>query len=130
MIDWLTTNARRMRTEATDVERVLWRHLRAHRLAGRKFKRQQSIGPYIVDFVCFGSRLIVEVDGGQHLQSDRDARRDAWLRQQGFRVLRFWNNDVLHRTESVLEEISSKLAPLSPSPSPARGEGNDTELRS
>jgi very-short-patch-repair endonuclease len=130
MIDWLTTNARRMRTEATDAERVLWRHLRAHRLAGRKFKRQQSIGPYIVDFVCFGSRLIVEVDGGQHLQSDRDARRDAWLRQQGFRVLRFWNSDVLHRTESVLEEIASRLAPLSPSPSPARGEGNDTELRS
>ena len=120
--------AKEMRSDATDAERLLWRHLRAHRFAASKFRRQQPIGHYIVDFVCLASRLIVEVDGGQHLESARDSGRDAWLRQQGFTVLRFWNNDVLQRTESVLEEILRHL-PLSPGPSPARGEGNTAEHR-
>jgi very-short-patch-repair endonuclease len=120
--------AKGMRSNATDAERVLWRHLRAHRFAAGKFKRQQPIGPYIVDFVCLASRLIIEADGGQHLDSALDVRRDAWLREQGFTVLRFWNNDVLERTESVLEEILRHL-PLSPDPSPARGEGSLCEPR-
>ncbi len=120
--------AKEMRSDATDAERVLWRNLRAHRLAASKFRRQQPIGPYIVDFVCLYAGLIIEVDGGQHLQSVRDAERDASLRRQGFTVLRFWNNDVLQRTESVLEEILRHL-PLSPGPSPARGEGSSVELR-
>jgi very-short-patch-repair endonuclease len=72
--------------------------------------------------------LIVEVDGGQHLESERDAARDAWLRQQGFEVIRFWNNDVLLKTESVLEALLDRL-PLSPGPSPARGEGRNQEQR-
>jgi len=129
MVEWQMQKAKLMRSEATDAERVLWRHLRAHRLASAKFRRQQPIGRYIVDFVCFESRLVVEVDGGHHLESASDTERDAWLREQGYTVLRFWNNDVLQRTESVLEEVASKPLPLSPSPSPARGEGNATELR-
>jgi very-short-patch-repair endonuclease len=115
--------AKRLRSNATDAESVLWRHLRAHRFAGHKFKRQHPIGPYIVDFVCFGSRLIIEVDGGQHLENERDAKRDAWLQAQGFVVVRVWNNDVLSRTEAVLDLLAERL-PLSPNPSPARGEGS------
>ena len=128
MTDRTQAIAREMRRNATEAERVLWLHLRAHRLAGGKFRRQQPMGPYIVDFICHASRLIVEVDGGQHLESARDSGRDAWLRQQGFTVLRFWNNDVLQRPDSVLEEILRHF-PLSPCPSPARGEGSTTELR-
>lgn len=110
----------------TDAERVLWPHLRAHRLSGAKFRRQQPIGPYIVDFVHFGARLVIEADGGQHLDSPKDVQRDAWLNQQGFLVMRFWNDEVLKNTEAVLESILltlEKRFPLSPSPSPARGEG-------
>lgn len=104
--------ARQMRTGPTDAERLLWRHLRAHHFAGCKFRRQQPLGPYIVDFVCFSARLIVELDGGQHLASTRDAERDRRLRASGYTVLRFWNDDVLVRTEAVLEEILRAL-PLS-----------------
>ena len=113
----------------TDAEHLLWRHLRAHRLDGQKFRRQQPIGPYVVDFVHFGARLIVEADGGQHLDSPQDTARDTWLRDQGFQVLRFWNDDILQSPESVLEAIWNALqeAPLSPDPSPARGEGRQAE---
>jgi very-short-patch-repair endonuclease len=76
----------------------------------------------VLDFVCLESKLVVEVDGGQHLDSARDRRRDAWLHSQGFGILRFWNDEVLMRTDVVLEEIARHLAP-SPCPSPARGEG-------
>ncbi|HXF46234.1 MAG TPA: endonuclease domain-containing protein [Burkholderiaceae bacterium] len=129
MVDWQMRNAKRLRSEATDAERLLWTHLRAHCLAGAKFRRQQPIGRYIVDFVCFESRLIVEVDGSQHFESASDRERDAWLRGRGYTVLRFWNGEVLQRTEAVLERIASKLTPLSPYPSPARGEGNALGLR-
>ena len=81
-----------LRQNMTDAEQLLWKHLRAHRMDGQKFRRQQPIGPYIVDFVDFvhfGLRLIVEADGGQHVDSDHDATRDAWLRSQGFALLRF-----------------------------------------
>ena len=106
--------ARTLRTNLTDAERLIWRHLRAGRFAGHKFKRQQPLGSYIVDFVCFEAMLIVELDGGQHAdQVTEDAERSAWLESQGFRVLRFWNNDVLSNTEGVLERV---LAALSPSP--------------
>jgi len=117
------TFAKALRTHSTDAESLLWRHLRARRFAGFKFKRQQPLGPHVVDFVCLGSRLVIEVDGGQHMENEADATRDAWLRQHGFRVIRFWNNDVLQRTEVVLEHLLEHL-PLSPGPSPARGEGN------
>jgi very-short-patch-repair endonuclease len=89
----------------TDAEQLLWRHLRARRLLGQKFRRQQPVGPYIVDFIHFGARLIIEADGGQHLESPSDEARDTWLKQQGFTVLRFWNDDILLRTDTVLEVV-------------------------
>ena len=97
--------AKALRRESTDAERRLWFHLRAQRTARLKFRRQHPIGPYIVDFICTERRLIVEVDGGQHLESPADRLRDRWLEAQGFLVLRFWNNEVLTRTGQVLEEI-------------------------
>lgn len=117
--------ARQLRQNMTDAEQLLWRHLRAHRLNGSKFKRQQPIGPYIVDFVHFASRVIIEADGGHHQDNADDKKRDAWLNQQGFIVLRFWNNDILQNSEAVLEQIMSalhsnnhSLRPLSPTPLP------------
>ena len=98
--------ARELRSNMTDAERHLWYHLRGHRLHGLKFKRQKPIGRYIVDFVCIEHRLVIELDGGQHLeQPERDFERDEWLVAQGFRVLRFWNHDVLGETDTVLEVI-------------------------
>jgi very-short-patch-repair endonuclease len=98
--------ARAVRAESTDAEQRLWHNLRAHRMMGAKFRRQHPIGPYIVDFVCFESRLIIEVDGGQHQESAAyDHKRDRLLRSHGFLVLRFWDSDVLLRTKDVLEEI-------------------------
>ena len=103
-----------LRQNMTDAEQRLWRHLRGHRLAGQKFRRQQPLGPYVVDFVHFGAKLIIEADGGQHNASEGDAERDAWLRQQGFRILRFWNNEILHNPEGVLTRILDALAELAP----------------
>jgi len=96
--------------------------LRAKRLQGWKFRRQYPIGPYIVDFACPAARLIVEADGSQHLNSGHDARRDAWLDGQGWRVMRFWNSEILTNEEGVLSAIFAALPPL-PNPSPTRGEG-------
>ncbi len=119
----LTHVAKLLRHEMTDAERVLWREVRAHRFAGFKFKRQEPLGLYVVDFVCYEARLIVELDGGQHaMQQEADAERTRWLETRGFRVVRFWNNDVLKNIAGVMQEIEKKL-PLSP-PSPARGEGD------
>ena len=97
--------AKQLRGRMTDAEQLLWRHLRAHRLGGRKFRRQQPIGPYIVDFVHFGTRVIVEADGGQHALSASDRRRDDWFVAEGFTVLRFWNNEILNETDAVLGRI-------------------------
>jgi len=104
--------------------------LRDRRMPSFKFKRQFVIDPYIVDFVCFERRVIVEADGSQHADSDYDIRRDAFLRSQGFSVLRFWNNDVIENTGGVFDAIYAKLiSPHPPKlsawapPSPARGEG-------
>lgn len=105
-----------LRQNMTDAEQLLWKHLRAHRMDGQKFRRQQPIGPYIVDFVHFGLRLIVEADGGQHVDSEHDATRDVWLRSQGFIVLRFWNNDILQNTDAVLEAIWHAMHADTPSP--------------
>lgn len=119
----LLHHTRRMRAEATDAERALWRELRAGRLAEFRFRRQQPLGNYIVDFVCFESKLVIEVDGGQHdEQHNYDARRDAWLAGQGFRVLRFWNNEAMGNPEGVMATILAALSP-SPRPSPIEGEG-------
>ncbi len=117
--------AKELRRSMTDAERLLWRHLRAHRLNGHKFRRQQPIGRYVVDFVHFGARLIIECDGGQHSDNPKDHARDTWLRQQGFRILRFWNHEILLDTDSVLTTISAALPPLSPCGRGAGGEGDN-----
>src|SRR5262245_54659000 len=94
----------------TDAEQRLWYHLRLRQLGGHKFRRQQIIGYYIVDFVCLERRLLVEVDGGQHDErAAKDARRTAWLTSQGFRVMRFWNNEVFGNIDGVCQTIYEHL---------------------
>jgi very-short-patch-repair endonuclease len=120
-----TARARRLRKHSTVAERKLWRYLRARSLAGLKFVRQEPIGPYTVDFVCREKRLVIEVDGGQHADSGSDATRDQWLVNRRYRVLRFWNNEVLENIEGVWDTIftaASAAAPPHPDPLPARGE--------
>ena len=94
-----TARARQLRKSLTDAERVLWNILRNRQVLGYRFRRQAPIGPYIVDFVCFENRLVIEVDGGQHVeQADYDADRTGWLEGAGYRVIRFWNSQVLEET--------------------------------
>ena len=97
----------------TEAERAMWRLLRDRRLAGSKFRRQVPIGPYVVDFLSFDHRLVVEVDGGQHAASARDQRRDVWFAENGYRTLRFWNNDVLANAEGVFSRLQDVHAPRS-----------------
>ena len=90
------TRARILRNNPTDAERILWRHLRFRQLVGYKFRRQRPIGRFIVDFVCLEKNLVIEIDGGQHSeQKSYDSKRDAWIRTKGFRVLRFWDHEVI-----------------------------------
>jgi very-short-patch-repair endonuclease len=106
--------ARRMRVTATTAEMRLWRHLRRHPMLGSHFRRQVVIGPYIADFACMAAKLVIEVDGSQHgedTQRLRDSVRTAWLEAEGFRVLRYWNNDVLKNIDGVLDEIHVALHP-------------------
>ncbi|MBB4863698.1 lysyl-tRNA synthetase class 2 [Pseudomonas nitritireducens] len=120
MTSHLTPFSKQLRTDQTEAERALWHHLRAHRFLGLKFRRQKIIWPYIIDFICHERMLIIELDGGQHLDSSTDLERDAWLKNRGFTVLRFWNHDVLSRMDSVLEAIRLVLDSGSfPSPQPS-----------
>ena len=114
--------ARALRREQTDAEGFLWRHVRNRRLGGYRFRRQHPIGGYIVDFLCVERRVVVEVDGGQHCMSQCDIRRTFDLESMGMIVLRFWNDDVLLRTEAVLEEMLASLGAPHPDPLPAHGE--------
>lgn len=119
-------NAKSLRSNQTEAEARLWYHLRAHRFMGLKFKRQKPVGRYIADFVCWERRLIIELDGGQHAeQVAYDQRRDVWLRSQGYKVLRFWNNDVIQELEAVLEQVRCAVAcePSPLAPLPRVGEG-------
>ncbi len=105
--------AKSMRRAMPDAEIRLWRYLRKPGIEGLRFRRQTPIGPYIVDFFCPGHRLIVEVDGGQHTRPDaaaHDARRDAWLKAQGYRVLRIWNDDVMTDIDGVCATILAAAA--------------------
>ena len=102
--------AKVLRHNATDAERLLWSRLRRRQLDGFRFRRQRPIGNYFCDFVCLSDRLIVELDGSQHVeQAGYDAERDAFLRSNGYRVLRFWNGDVMARLDTVLETIFEAL---------------------
>ncbi len=106
--------AKKLRINSTDTEKYLWKYLRGKQLTGFKFRRQHTIGKYIVDFVNLERRIIIELDGGQHLENKKDKLRDKWLKERGYDVLRFWDNKVLTNIEGVLEVIREKL--LSPSP--------------
>ena len=115
--------AKRMRHQPTNAETLIWTALRGARLQGFKFKRQQPIGPYIVDFVCFEHTLIIEIDGGQHGDEvSADQARSNWLQAQGFTVLRFWNNEVIERKGDVMESIIRALREY-PSPQPLSHKG-------
>jgi very-short-patch-repair endonuclease len=110
-IKHLKNRTRNLRLNQTEAEGKLWRHLRNRNLAGFKFRRQHAIGSYIADFACLEKGLLVEVDGGQHVErEEQDLVRTRFLEEQGFRVLRFWNHDVLTETEAVLEKIRVELA--------------------
>jgi len=126
----LRDRAGEMRANPTPAERRLWTMLRDRRMPAFKFRRQHVIVPYIVDFACMEQSLIIEADGGQHVGSMSDRRRDAYLRQLGFRVLRFWNNDVLENPGGVFDAISAAIhTPHPPAaaqwvpPSPHEGRG-------
>lgn len=107
-----TSAARQLRQRQTEAEQALWARLRNRQLGGVKFRRQQPIGRYVVDFASFEKRVIVEIDGGQHNEyeaRERDEERTAWLKERGYQVLRFWNNEVLMNMEGVLEGIRQAL---------------------
>ena len=128
------SKAQELRQRSTDAEQALWKRLRNRQLAECKFRRQVPLGKYIVDFVCFERKVVIEVDGGHHQeQVSSDAVRTTWLESQGFQVLRFWNHEVLADTEAVqdallvaLQESSPSPDSPSPQPSPAKGEGEKT----
>lgn len=115
---------RMLRRHQTATERRLWHALRARACLGYKFRRQQPIGPYIVDFCCLERKLIIELDGGQHaFQECADRLRSEYLEREGFTVIRFWDREVFANLSGVLERILTHLEPPSPQPSPLKGEG-------
>jgi very-short-patch-repair endonuclease len=115
------SRARSLRHSMTDAEHGLWHILRNRQFARAKFRRQVPIGSYIADFACYEVRLVIEADGGQHSESETDAIRDAWFAAQGFRVLRFWNNDILKNPEGVAHAIATALSEKIPLTRPLRG---------
>jgi very-short-patch-repair endonuclease len=108
------TRAKTLRHNMTEAERRLWYWLRAHRFGGIAFRRQTPIGPYIVDFVSHELRLVIEIDGGQHDGRTSDARRDQWLESKGYRVIRFWNSEILKNRDGVLARIADAAARAQP----------------
>ena len=121
-------NARRLRRDQTEVEKKLWSLLRNRKLVGWKFRRQQPIGPYIVDFLCPEAGLIVELDGGQHLeQEEYDLKRTKYLESKGYKVVRYWDNMAIARTKDMLEDILTKLGNPHPDPLPDREREEDKD---
>jgi very-short-patch-repair endonuclease len=110
-----TIRSRKLRVDQTDSETKLWNRIRNRQLSGYKFVRQEPVGPYICDFVCRANLIVIEVDGGQHSESARDEVRDRYLRTQGYRVIRFWNNDVLSNIDGVLAAVEEGLRNVSQS---------------
>ena len=119
--------ARRLRRDSTSAEAHLWNRLRSRAIDGHKFVRQQPLGRYVVDFICRERRLVIEVDGGQHVENSRDLIRDQWLREHNFRILRFWNNDVMSNMDGVLETIAEALRAETP-PHPVSASGGNRPL--
>lgn len=118
------TFARNLRKQQTEVERLLWYKLRNKQIASIKFRRQQPIGPFIVDFVSFDNKLIIELDGSQHdekINQIKDLQRTEFLKRQGYFVVRFWDNEILNNMNGVLEKIHESITPPHPNPLP-RGE--------
>jgi very-short-patch-repair endonuclease len=111
----------------TDAELRLWSSLRAHRLNGLSFRRQVLVGSFILDFVCHERMLVIEVDGGQHAESKRDVERDRWLASKGYRVLRFWNSEVLRNRDGVLQSIFSAAREVTPLPNPPPQGGRERD---
>ncbi|MGJ7538073.1 MULTISPECIES: endonuclease domain-containing protein [unclassified Variovorax] len=124
--------ARSLRTTPTHAEALLWNHLRDRRMADHKFRRQRPIGPYFADFACLEAKLVVELDGGQHVEAAAyDENRTRFIEAQGYRVLRFWNHEVLTQTDAVRERILQALQEDNPHPSPLpqAGEGARQDIR-
>ena len=117
--------ARSLRHNQTEAEKRLWKYLRSRELEGYKFCRQHPIGPYIVDFCCLNRKVIIEIDGGQHvMRKGADQKRTIFLEKKGFSVIRFWDNEVLQNTNEILGLILQRLSSSpSPRPSPLKGEG-------
>lgn len=104
--------AKNLRKNQTEAEKLLWSRLRAKQMEGRKFRRQEPLGSYIVDFICYEEKLIIELDGGQHMEPEyaaKDKARDRWLQAQGYRVIRFWNGDIFKNLPGVLETIKNRV---------------------
>ncbi len=116
MVTSLIPLASKLRKRQTDSERKLWGQLRAKQMEGVKFRRQHPMGIYIADFICFEKRLIIKLDGGQHtIQATKDKTREAWLRQQGYKVLRFWDHEIFENFTGVLNSIRNNII-RTPSP--------------
>ena len=123
MTNRLVHTAKTLRKSQTNAEKLLWKHLRAKQMEGLKFRRQQPIGNYVIDLICLEKSLVIEVDGGQHADNKKDAERDAWLKLEGFKVLRFWNNEVLTNMKGVLEMIRENCLNHPPLTPPLKGGG-------
>jgi very-short-patch-repair endonuclease len=124
----LRSNARALRKNSTEAERLLWSELRDHRLSGNGFRRQVPIHNYIADFVCHAAKLVIELDGGQHFSDDSeraDAKRSAVIEAEGFRVLRFSNHDVMTNRTGVLETIAAAVAASAPTLTLPRKRGRE-----
>ena len=120
----LVNMAKSLRKNQTDAEDLLWKHLRGKQAAGLKFRRQHPIANYIVDFICLEKSVIIEVDGSQHAENKKDKERDAWLKSECFKVLRFWNNEVLINIKDVLEVIIENCSNHPPLTPPLKGGEN------
>lgn len=120
-----TAKARALRNNATQAERILWRAISARKISNIRFNRQVPIGPFICDFAARSIGLVIEVDGGQHIEAN-DANRTRYIETQGYRVIRFWNNEVLGNLNGVIEEIARVIADM-PSPDPSRSREGSLE---
>jgi very-short-patch-repair endonuclease len=127
-VDQRVPRARALRRDATEVEKMIWQHLRQPPFKEHHFRRQATIGPYFADFASHQAKIVIEVDGGQHSGSTSDERRTRYLEANGYRVLRFWNNDVGENISGVLSMIDAAVnadRPPTPDPSPPKAGGGE-----